>query len=123
MIRRHRQQVTPLERNDATPLTTSVICVACFCRDDGSVPHHGHRQAMCEAQLQRRYQFAGIFLRSPRRNKYGHDDGSNHQKQVGVAGLLAGGGDHGVRLAAMMCLMIEEMRNQETAGLAHLSVD
>src|SRR5262252_8670043 len=45
---------------------------------------------------------------------------SNYQKQIGVAGLLAGGGDHRVRLAAMMRLVIEEMRDQEAARQAQV---
>ena len=36
---------------------------------------------------------------------------SNHKGEVGVARLLAGGGDHGVRLPAMMRLMIEEVHD------------
>ena len=36
-------------------------------------------------------------------------------------GLLAGRGDHRVRLAAMTRLMIEKMRNQNAARRAHLS--
>src|SRR5258705_7792945 len=48
---------------------------------------------------------------------------SNDQRQVGVAGLLAGGGDHRVRLAAMMRLVIEKMGNQNAARCAHLASD
>src|SRR5467141_342188 len=46
---------------------------------------------------------------------------SNNQRQVRVAGLLAGRGDHRVRLAAMMSLVIEKMGNQNAARCAHLS--
>src|SRR5262245_16086645 len=38
---------------------------------------------------------------------------SHHQKQIGVAGLLAACGHHGVNLAAVMGLVIEEVRHQE----------
>src|SRR5262245_18286868 len=36
------------------------------------------------------------------------------EEQVGVAGRLTGGGDQSVRLAAVMRLVIEEMRDEET---------
>jgi len=48
---------------------------------------------------------------------------SKHQKQIRVAGLLAARSDHGVSLAAVMGLMIEEVRHQQAAGLAQLFVD
>jgi hypothetical protein len=48
---------------------------------------------------------------------------SNHQKQIRVPGLLAGRGDHGVSLAAVMGLMVEEVRHQQAARLAQLFVD
>jgi len=38
-------------------------------------------------------------------------------------GLLAGRGDHRVRLAAMMRLMIEKMGDQDAARRAHLASD
>jgi hypothetical protein len=46
---------------------------------------------------------------------------SNDQSEIRVAGLLAGRGDHRVRLAAMMSLVIEEMGNQNAARCAHLA--
>ena len=42
------------------------------------------------------------------------------REQIGVAGLLAAGGDQRVRLAAVMGLVIEEMRHQEAPRLAQL---
>ena len=36
----------------------------------------------------------------------------NDEEQVGVAGRLSGGGDQRVRLAAVMRLVVEEMRDQ-----------
>src|SRR5579871_3689549 len=41
-------------------------------------------------------------------------------EQVGVAGRLARGGDQRVRLAAVVSLVVEEVRDQEAARLADL---
>src|SRR4051794_12004035 len=37
----------------------------------------------------------------------------DQQEQIGVAGLLPGGGDQRMRLSAMMRLMVEEMRDEQ----------
>ena len=48
---------------------------------------------------------------------------SHDQEQIGVAGLLAAGRDHGMGLTAVVGLVIEEMRHQEAARPAHLAID
>ena len=44
------------------------------------------------------------------------------QEQIGVAGLLAGGGQQRVRLAAVMRLMVEEMGDEEPLRRADLAL-
>src|SRR6516165_7842426 len=41
------------------------------------------------------------------------DDRGDQQEQVGVVGLLAGGGQHRMDLSTMMGLMVEEVGHQE----------
>src|SRR5579864_4674964 len=41
------------------------------------------------------------------------DHPRKYQEQIGVAGLLPGSGDEGVRLAAVMRLVVEEMGDEE----------
>ena len=44
-----------------------------------------------------------------------------NQEQIGVLGLFAGGGDQRMRLAAVMRLVIEEMRDEQPVRRAHLA--
>jgi hypothetical protein len=50
-----------------------------------------------------------------RRRKGPRYRGLNEQEKIRIAGLFAGRGDHGVRLSAMMSLMVEEMCHEKSA--------
>src|SRR6516164_1093666 len=50
------------------------------------------------------------------------DDIGDHQEQVGVAGLLAGCGQHSVDLPTVMCLVVEEVGHQQPQRCADLAV-
>ena len=50
------------------------------------------------------------------------NDLRDEQEQVGIAGLLAGGGQHRMRLSAVMGLVIEEMRHQQPLLGGYLAI-
>src|SRR6185312_4556750 len=74
------------------------------------------RSACRERQVARR---PPRFLAAVARSRSGWLD---DQHQVGVAGLQAVRGQQCVRLAAVMGLMIEEMRDQEPERPTHLAL-
>ena len=50
------------------------------------------------------------------------DDVRDQQKEIGIAGRLAGGGQHRMGLPAMVGLVIEEMRHQQPLFGGYLTI-
>src|SRR6516164_4293646 len=50
------------------------------------------------------------------------DDRGDQREQVGVVGLLAGGGQHRMDLPAVMGLVVEEMGDQKPQRSTHLAI-
>src|SRR6516165_5191353 len=107
-------------RSTGLPIYRFVPIIAC---------HPSHRQRALRALL-RRWGYSwccgtSCQTRAARRvvarPDYGRRSG-DHQEQVGVAGLLAGCGQHSVDLPTMMCLVVEEVGHQQPQRCADLAI-